>query len=123
MFNLLGILGGTIVVISFFFKDIHTIRKLNIVATIILLIYSLVISSYIFAGINIAVMVINGYRLMEERKGRKAWFKEYQKQYDEHWRGKVYTGTTVMYCEKCKKETYTIYDGKFCKKCKDYDQK
>lgn len=73
--EILGFISSVLVLISFLFNDIKIIRIINIIASIVFVVYGILISSFSIIFLNISLILINIIKIIKEegnKNGRKA---------------------------------------------------
>jgi uncharacterized protein with PQ loop repeat len=65
--DLLGYLGTFLVVLSFTFKNVNTLRKVSVVACVIWVLYGIFKNDIPIVVTNVLIMVINLYSLVKNR--------------------------------------------------------
>lgn len=66
--ELIGYLGMTFIVLSFSFKNIRTLRILNLIGAVASLIYGLVTQTYPTAALNAFCIIINITQLIKQSR-------------------------------------------------------
>ncbi|MDR0567108.1 MAG: hypothetical protein LBG47_08770 [Prevotellaceae bacterium] len=69
--DVIGYLAPAVLVASFFFKNVATLRCVNTVGCILFIAYGLLIAAYPVAIANAIIAIANGYHLTR-RKARKS---------------------------------------------------
>ena len=69
--ELIGILGSVFVLISFLMKDILVIRIVNIVGSVIFIVYGIIIGAMATWFVNAALIVVHIIYIIRELKNKK----------------------------------------------------
>ena len=69
--ELIGILGSVFVLISFLMKDILVIRIINIVGSVIFIVYGIIIGAMATWFVNAALIVVHIIYIIRELKNKK----------------------------------------------------
>lgn len=69
--ELIGILGSVFVLISFLMKDILVIRIINIVGSVIFIVYGIIIGAMATWFVNAALIVVHIIYIIKELKNKK----------------------------------------------------
>lgn len=69
--ELIGILGSVFVLISFLMKDILVIRIINIVGSVIFIVYGIIIGAMATWFVNAALIVVHIVYIIRELKNKK----------------------------------------------------
>lgn len=65
-----GIIASSIVLLSFIFSSERMIRGLNIVGSVVFIIYGYTIGSFTICGFNTCIIIVNIYQLLRKGQGR-----------------------------------------------------
>lgn len=66
-YEIVGIIASFILILSFLQKDERKLRMINIVGTIMYIIYGFLINALSVWFLNIIILCINGYRLYQKK--------------------------------------------------------
>lgn len=69
--ELIGILGSVFVLISFLMKDILVIRIINIIGSVIFIVYGIIIGAMATWFVNAALIVVHIIYIIRELKNKK----------------------------------------------------
>lgn len=68
MIEIVGTLGSVLIVLSFVFKNIRTIRIVNLAGSVLFIIYSLNLQAWSSVGLNVVMIGIHLYYLIRGDK-------------------------------------------------------
>ena len=75
VYEIIGYLGSSLILVSFLFKDIKLIRIVNIVGALFFIIYGLAIKTWPTVIVNIALIIIHIFYLARMQKEKQNEFK------------------------------------------------
>lgn len=71
VYEIIGYLGSSLILISFLFKDVKLIRIVNIIGALFFIIYGFAIRTWPTVFVNIALIIIHIFYLIKMKKEKQ----------------------------------------------------
>lgn len=66
--EIIGTLSSIIILMSFLFSDLKVIRVINIIGSVVFIVYGILINSFSICFLNIILVIVHIVKLLQERR-------------------------------------------------------